>query len=212
MSPHRSQKAHPKPGPSLVSTPTNITSTRTTMPKSPPQQTLWNFIHSKVQSLRNPPDPTPPQPLELSTQPPTQTHLSNPESTPHDHLEAQPHPSSQLQPVLNPTCENNPWGDSARAMMQHVHFRVVSKNISTLNTYSLDMTAIATELKTMVASVFLAQETNTAWTPTTMQVLETQCHAIYKHKKIATSSSKEKCNHRYQPGGTLTLVLDDWAS
>ncbi len=112
-----------------------------------------------------------------------QTPFSNLESTPHDHLEGQPHPHAQLQPVLNPTRENNPWGDSAQVAMQHAHFRVVSKNISTLNTYSLNMTAITTELKTMTVSIFLAQETNTAWTPTTVQVLEMQCHAVYQNTK-----------------------------
>jgi len=45
-----------------------------------------------------------------------------------------------------------------------------------------------------------------------MQVVKLQCNAVFKHKKIATSSSKEKNTPHYQPGGTLTLALGKWAS
>jgi len=71
---------------------------------------------------------------------------------------------------------------------------------------------MATELQTMDASMFFAQETNTAWKPTTLQAIDSQCNSVFKHKKLATSSSKEKSDHRYQPGGTLTLALGKWAS
>jgi len=74
------------------------------------------------------------------------------------------------------------------------------------------MTAMATDLQAMDASIFFAQETNMAWTPTTMQVVNSQCNAIFKYKKFATSSSKEKSTLCYQPGGTLTLALRKWGS
>jgi len=108
--------------------------------------------------------------------------------------------------------DNKGWGDYAQADHPQGHFHVISKNVSTLNTYSLDMTAIATELKTLDASIFFAQETNTAWSPNALQVIDLQCNVVFKHKKIATSSSKEKSEHHYQPSGTLTLALGKWAS
>jgi len=74
------------------------------------------------------------------------------------------------------------------------------------------MTTIATKLHTMNTSIFLAQETNTVWNPSTLQKLATQCHQVYHHKKIATSGSSEKCKGTFQPGGTMTLALGKWAS
>jgi len=56
------------------------------------------------------------------------------------------------------------WGDALQYKCPHEYFCVISKNVSTLNTQSLDMMAIATELCTMDASIFVAQETNMAWT------------------------------------------------
>jgi len=74
------------------------------------------------------------------------------------------------------------------------------------------MTAIATKLNKLDASIFLAQETNTKWTLSTLQQITTQCHKVYTHKKIATSCSDEKSKGTFQPGGTMTLALGKWAS
>jgi len=114
------------------------------------------------------------------------------------------------QSILNRT--TGAWGNATQFGCPHGSFRVVSKNVSTIDMYALDMIAITMELKTMEASMFLAQETKTAWTPTTLQAIESQCHQVYYHKKIATSLSKEKSNGQYQLGRTLMLALDNWAS
>jgi len=175
---------------------------RATRKPPPPQPTLWNFLQPHmptITTLRDPQFQEPEQP-----QNPTQT-------PPADSMEPPPPPSQQSEVLLNPR-DNEAWGDFVTVNHPHGFFRVVSKNVSTLNTYSLDMTAIATELQTMDASMFLAQETNTAWKPTTLQAIDSQCNSVFKHKKLATSSSNEKSNHRYQPGGTLTLALGKWAS
>jgi len=94
----------------------------------------------------------------------------------------------------------------------HENFRLISKNIGTLNATSLDMLAIATGLHELHASMFLGQETNTPWNPKNLQNVAHQCHQVYTNKKIATSSSEEKCDGTYQPGGTMTLALGKWAS
>jgi len=72
--------------------------------------------------------------------------------------------------------------------------------------------AIAVELQALNASVFLAQETNTAWKPASLQAIQTQCHRVHRHSKLATSSSQDSTEARFQPGGTLTLALGKWAS
>jgi len=103
------------------------------------------------------------------------------DNTPPDHPVGLPPPDNP-QPALTMLSDNAAWGDSQQVNFPQGHFHVISKNVSTINTYSLDMTAIATELKLMAAGVFLAQETNIAWPPTTLQIIDTQCNAAYKQK------------------------------
>jgi len=108
--------------------------------------------------------------------------------------------------------DNHLWGNATHLEKPHDHFRLLSKNIGTLNATSLDMLAIATGLQELNASLFLAQETNTPWNPKNLQNVTQQCHQVYTNKKIATLSSQEKCDGMYQPGGTMTLALGKWAS
>jgi len=118
--------------------------------------------------------------------------------TPNRHND--PNTLTQNPEQLNPTtrqrtllCDwtNDGWGDIHHYAHPQKHFRVVSKNVSTLNPSSLDMLAITTELQAMQASVFCAQETNTAWTPTTLNELQNQCRLVYPQHKLAISLSKE---------------------
>ncbi len=74
------------------------------------------------------------------------------------------------------------------------------------------MLAINTEIKVMQASMFCAQETNTAWTPTTLNALQNQCRQVYPQHKLAVLSSQEKNDGWFQPGGTSIIALDAWAS
>jgi len=66
------------------------------------------------------------------------------------------------------------------------------------------MTAIAVELQNTNTSVFLAQETNTAWKPQTMVAIQTQCHCV---QGLAMSLSQDSSESQFQPGGTLSLAL-----
>jgi len=75
---------------------------------------------------------------------------------------------------------NCPWGNIWDAYHPQTHFRVLSKNMGTINLENLDMTAITNALVTMGASVFAAQETNIDWNPTTI-------NTIYKQGKQQTS-------------------------
>jgi len=120
-------------------------------------------------------------------------------------------PTTQQTP-LQLDKRNEGWGDLHQYVNPQNHFRVVSKNVSTLNPQSLDMVAIATELSSMQASLFCAQETNTAWNPTTFQAFKNQCKTVYPHHKLAVSSSKEKNEGWFQPGGTGIVALGAWAS
>jgi len=88
----------------------------------------------------------------------------------------------------------------------------MSKNVSTLNPQTLDMTAIVVELQASNTSIFLAQETNTAWKPASLHVIQSQCYHVHRHSKLATSSSQDSQEARFQPGSTLTLALGKWAS
>jgi len=182
-------------------------------PNQPPKQTqntLWGFIRKAMIPAPTPPTPTT-QPEPLDT-PISQTPLPTPEYTPRSNLEPRTHNHIAHQLPLCPSKKNEAWGDVHRYNNPHDCFRVVSKNVSTLNPQSLDMTAIATELQQINASAFLAQETNTAWKPSTTLAIHAQCHRVQRHFKLATSSSQDSNEGRFQPGGTLALVWGKWAS
>jgi len=126
--------------------------------------------------------------------------------------QSQEFPTLNLQTPLHIDKTNDGWGDLHHYSCSRNHFRVISKNVSTLNPYSLEMVAMATELQTMQASIFCIQETNTAWTPKTLLAFKNQCRPTYPYHKLAVSSSKEKNDDWFQPGGTATIALDKWAS
>jgi len=108
--------------------------------------------------------------------------------------------------------QNEGWGDLHQYVNPQNHFWVVSKNVSTLNPQSIDMVAITTELSMMQASLFCAQETNTAWNPLTLQAFKNQCQKVYPHHKLAVLSSQEKNDGWFQPGGTRIITLGVWTS
>jgi len=160
-----------------------------------PQMTAAQQSHPCSQTLTPPSQdlaatPHAPQPIIVDNNPNADTHQTH----------------------LRSDATNIEWGDCDQYNSPHNFFRVLSKNVSTLNPQSLDMTAIAVELHNVNASIFVAQETNTAWKPTTTMAIQTQCHRVQQHHKIAFSSSQDGNKATYQPGGTLTLALGKWAS
>jgi len=122
-------------------------------PRKPPrlQQMLWNFIQTHLQN-----------PIPQQAPPLTQASelILNLEQTPSDIPAAPQTPPSQPPTIIPEPKENQAWGDYQKVNQPHGLFRVVSKNLSTINTYLLNMMAIATELQTMDTSIFFAQETN----------------------------------------------------
>jgi len=171
---------------------------------------MWDFV------TRNPPDATPiteevnPTPeQELS---PDRIHLTDFSNTPPERQPEPLLPPPPLQRAIFNDPSNEPWGDYAHYSTPHNNFRILSKNVSTLNSQNLDMLAIATELKNCDASISLAQETNIPWTPPNIQSIRSQCQQVHRHLKMATSSSIDSARGHYQPGGTLTLALGKWAS
>jgi len=140
------------------------------------------------------------------------TILTPPNQLPNQDPVLQEYTSPMQQRPLHIDKTNEGWGDLHHYAIPCNHFRVISKNVSTLNPYSMDVTAITTEFHTMQASLFCAQETNTAWKLTTLQAFKNQCRAIYPYHKLAVSSSQETTEGWFQPGGTATIALDVWAS
>ncbi len=111
----------------------------------PTQLNLWGFVEKTMSSAA--PDIIEPPPtidLQLSQDSMNKTHLAN---TPPDQLPEIQRPPVSLQCTLHDDPTNAPWGDALQYEKTHDYFRVLSKNISTLNTQNLDMQAIATELQ-----------------------------------------------------------------
>jgi len=110
------------------------------------------------------------------------------------------HPE-QLQTTLNLEPENAGWGDLLHFHNPQNYFCIISKNVSMLNPQSLNMVVIATELQSKQASVFLAQETNTAWTPN-----NTECNP----KPMPTSLSYSQAGSIFQCREEQWVVPTRW--
>jgi len=211
MSPRRTTPAPSNPPPTQNLTPNRPTQrTPTNNTKRPTQKPMWAFLtrtpSAATHALRDDHQTTEPEASQ------TTVHTTALDNTP---MEQQPEPflpTPPIQRVLNCDLSNAPWGDYVHYNKPHNHFRILSKNVSTLNTQNLDMTAIASELQHCDASAFLAQETNIPWKPTNLQSIRSQCQQIHRHLKMATSSSTDSTTGQFQPGGTLTLALGKWAS
>jgi len=188
--------------------PQEITPAQTKLPTIPHQPTLWNFVQKK---LPNPPTDTQPQTMTDSTLP---TLITQPAllQTQREQVPKPIPPKTQHQTMLNTLPCNKPWGNAWVYTQPHNAFQVLSKNISMINPYLLDMIAIMMELDAQNASIFLAQETNTPWKPATLHAIQSQCQCIYCHSKISTSFSKDSTKNTYQLGGTLLLALGKWVS
>jgi len=210
MSPLPPNPAPLNPHPSHVPRPTTKPQRNSKNTREPTQNTIWGFVQSKLPTA--PPDPPPDFPDA------TQATTASQESgrplalTPPAIRDPPSQLSTAYQLPLNSEPTNYAWGDANRYAQLHDCFRIVSKNVSTLNPQALDMTAMAVELQHSNTSVFLAQETNTAWKPAALLAIQSQCHRVHKHSKLATSSSQDSTEARFQPGGTLTLALGKWAS
>jgi len=98
-------------------------------------------MSSAAQDITEPP---PTLDLQLSQDTTNKIHLAN---TPPNQLPEIQQPPVSLQHTLHNDPTNAPWGDALQYQKTHDYFRVLSKNISTLNTQNLDMQAIATELQ-----------------------------------------------------------------
>jgi len=198
------------PAPRPTSTPAVPLPKRIHKRKPTTQLTLQGFVATpSAPETQNTIETPPILDPQLSQTTETDTHLAN---TPPDNLPEprQPHVSLQRPLHIDPT--NAPWGDALQYLKTHDHFRVLSKNISTLNTQNLDMQAIATELQSCDTSIFLAQETNIPWNPSNINTVRSHCQNILRHQKLAVSSSTDSANGTHQPGGTLTLAIGKWAS
>jgi len=140
------------------------------------QNTLWNFIYAKL-----PEGPTNNGVQEPLTPLDTQGDLQ--QLTPLACL-----PKNQEEPIMSPSLHqpplaqntnNDSWGDADAYSQTPDCFCILSKNVSTLHPQSLDMMAMAIELQHSNASVFLAQETNTAWQPPALCSIHAQCSKVH---------------------------------
>jgi len=204
-----------------------------TLRRAPQQTTIWSFVTQQLQQHLPSPKTQQERPSQSTTTSSTQGTLQI-NSTPSEQLPELQTPNTTHQRQIHfghtpprghhlsqepqnpqntmPKAANDGWGDILQFRNPQNHFQIISKNVSTLNPQSLDMVAIATELQTMQASMFLAQETNTAWTPTALNALQNQCRTVYPQHKLAVASSAEKAKGWFQPGGTCIMALGPWAS
>jgi len=175
MSPHQGIPALRQPTPSQHMTPNQLPQRHLFPNTNTHQPTLWSFIQKKLPPLQNPHAT-----LAPTNSPQPYTATPTPTQTPPDPVPEQMPDMSQTNsqaPLQTHSSSNNDaWGEAWAYTQPHDLFQVVSKNLGMLCPYSLDMLAIASELNLSNSSIFLTQETNTAWKPATLQAIKTQCN------------------------------------
>jgi len=122
-------------------------------------------------------------PQPLTSQPSQDTMIDT--HIGHTPLEQPPNPApppTYLQQTLPHNNTNAPSGDAVQYQKPHGYFRILSKNISTLNSQNLDMLAIATKLQQCNTSIFLTQETSIPWTPQNLSTVQSQCQQVHHHQ------------------------------
>ncbi len=235
LPPHTLPPTLPRTSPANRVRPRNRQTPRLHIPlrRTPQQTTIWSFVDQQLQQH------LPPLEHQQNHMSQSTTAVSTQDTTTISSTPSEPPPDSQTQNIMHqcqlhlgntppigyhlsqdpqnpqniaPKVANDGWGNLLQFRNPQNHFRIISKNVSTLNPQSLGMVAIATELQTMQVSMFLAQETNTAWTPTTINTLQNQCCTVYPQHKLAVASSAEKNQGWFQPGGTCMIALGPWAS
>jgi len=195
--------------PPNLSKPKRKPSNQSTTKPAPKQNTMWNFIKPHLPGGYPTGNAT--EPLLVPTTQDSTLHLTPPMLIQQTPNEQQP-PSLFIQSSLDLDTSNDPWGDSDQYHQLNNNFRVLSKNVNTINPQSLDMTAMAIELQNSNASIFMVQETNTTWKPPATLSIHAQCSRVHRHVKLATSSSQDNIEVKHHPGGTLTAALSKWAS
>jgi len=219
MNPQSTNPArNPRHQPRLVTQPTNLQSRNP--PPRPRQQTLWGFIQQQFRPAPipepaedQPPAPTPnsqPQHIVMIPTPPSTPIIPIPDLTQQTNNTQHTSTPTLHQRPLHHDRSNNPWGDWWALRQPTNLFRILSKNTGTLNLRNLDIVAITTELINLNASVFAAQETNVHWDTATSSSLRTQCRQVTSQARFATSTSAEKAQDWFKPGGTLTLAMNKW--
>jgi len=141
-----------------------------------PQNTLWGFIQRMLQPAPIPTNNIPS--LDLNNTLASQPIPNIQELTPRAHHKTCSPTSISYQTLLIQDKTNDAWGNVGQYHQPHDYFRVLSKNVSTLNPQALDMTAIAKDLQDMNTSVFWAKETNAAWKLQFVLAIQTQCHHV----------------------------------
>jgi len=209
MSPPSANPTRAPRNPPNQSKPKRIPSNQSKTKPAPKQNTMWNFIKPHLPGGSSTGNAT--EPLLVPTTQNSTLHLTPPmliQPIPDE----TPPPPPFIQSSLELDPSNEPWGDSDQYHQLNDNFRVLSKNVNTINPQSLDMTAMAIELQNSNASIFLVQETNTAWKPPATSSIHAQCSRVHRHVKLATSSSQDNTEVKHHPGGTLTAALGKWAS
>jgi len=135
---------------------------------------------------------------------------ASPPTSQHNNDDHHPRPNWTQQWLLQHDRSNEPWGDCWALCQPTNLFRILSKNTGTINLYNLDLKAITTKLMLLSTSIFSAQEMNVHWNEKTVSQLHSQCHCANPQIQFATSTSAEKANDWFKPGGTITMALNQW--
>jgi len=118
------------------------------------------------------------------------------------------------QQPLELDTNNNHWGDPVPTPKPLNTFHILSKNVNTLSTKIeyLSWKAASAAISDTQANMITFQETSLSWNQSHQRTIQKILQSPTGQASIATASSSKISTTPHQPGGTLQVVVGDWAT
>jgi len=137
---------------------------------------------------------------------------------PPDQLDNSTIPQAQwnqhYQQLLELDTNNDHWGHLVPTPKPLNAFCILSKNVNTLSTKIeyLQWKAASTTISDTQANAIAFQETNLSWNQSHQCTIQKILQSPTSQALIATASSSKISTTPHQPGGTLQVVVGNWAT
>jgi hypothetical protein len=124
----------------------------------------------------------------------------------------QPTITKYIQTTFTQWNKNLPFGDLLTNHKPKNSIRVVLQNVNGIYKAKswTELNKLAFHLKELQIDVFSAVETNITWNLKYNNIARATMRKHIKQCSITTSSNTEKCITSYQPGGTLTTIMNQY--
>jgi hypothetical protein len=146
-----------------------------------------------------------------NTQP---THAISSQSSTSTSHSTQQHPkySTGIQTTVTPNKTNHPFGNLITGAKPPNSVRILFQNVNGIQKARSwnELSSFSQKIKDLEVDIVGAAETNLKWNFKRNQQAKAILQKHHKTTSVTTSSNKEECFSAYQPGGTLTSILNKY--